>query len=107
MRGSALATIFCFACATAPAPAQPPEPDPRSTARPGVPPPAFPPSGLSDAELPITSNAYGAFAGAPHAPQLGDIAPDFEAPLVDGGTFSLSEARRAGPVLVMFYRGFW
>jgi hypothetical protein len=96
VRGLALAIILLSACATAPAPAPQADPDPRSTARPGEPPPTFPPSGLSDAELPITSNAYGAFAGAPHAPALGDVA-----------TFSLAEARRAGPVLVMFYRGFW
>jgi hypothetical protein len=85
----------------------PPEPDAPSTARPGDPPPRYAPSGLSDDELPITSNAYGAFAGAPDAPQLGDTAPDFEAALVDGGTFRLAQARAAGPVLVMFYRGFW
>jgi hypothetical protein len=88
---------------------QPPAPeiDARSTARPGAAPPRYAPSGTNDATLPITSNAYGAFAGAPDAPQLGDIAPDFEAALVDGGTFSLAQARAAGPVLVMFYRGFW
>ena len=55
----------------------------------------------------ITSNAYGAYKWAPNAPQLGDVAQDFELPLVDGGTFSLAQARAAGPVLVMFYRGFW
>jgi peroxiredoxin len=57
--------------------------------------------------MPITSTDYGAFVGAPNAPRLGDVAPDFEGALIDGGTFSLAQARQAGPVLVMFYRGFW
>ncbi len=109
-RRSALA-IALWLCACARPPATPqtpaPEPDTRSTARRGDAPPRFRPSESSDEEIEITSNAYGAFAGAPNAPKIGDVAPDFEAALVDGGTFSLAEARRAGPVLVMFYRGFW
>ncbi len=56
---------------------------------------------------PITSNAYGAYADAPKAPQLGDVVADFELPLARGGRFSLAEARARGPVLVVFYRGFW
>ena len=84
-----------------------PDADDRSMARPGVPPPRFKPSSSSPSALPITSNAYGAYPGAPDAPQLGDIAEDFDLPLIDGGTFSLAEARAAGPVLIMFYRGFW
>ncbi len=55
----------------------------------------------------ISTNAYGAYSDAPDAPEIGDRAVDFELPLVGGGTFDLAEARKAGPVLVMFYRGFW
>lgn len=57
--------------------------------------------------MPITTNAYGAFSGAPDAPGLGEHAEDFRVALASGGTFELSEARAAGPVLLMFYRGFW
>jgi peroxiredoxin len=55
----------------------------------------------------ITDDAYGAYGPADGAPHLGDTFPDFELPLADGGTYRLEEARGAGPVLVMFYRGFW
>jgi hypothetical protein len=102
-----LLCVLAGACAAPPAASPARAPEPRSTERPGAPPPRYAPSGTSDATLPITSNAYGGFAGAPKAPKLGDVAPDFEAALVDGGTFSLAQARAAGPVLVMFYRGFW
>jgi hypothetical protein len=105
--GALLLFVACGGRARSEPPPATPQPDDRSTARPGDPPPRYAPSGLSDDELPITSNAYGAFTGAPAAPGLGDTAPDFEAALVDGGTFRLAQARAAGPVLVMFYRGFW
>lgn len=108
LRSPLLAACLLAACSHrgAPPPSSPAI-DTRSSARPGAAPPRYAPSGSSEATLPITSNGYGAFAGAPDAPQLGDVAPDFEAALVDGGTFSLAQARAAGPVLVMFYRGFW
>ncbi len=82
-------------------------PDARATGRPGVTPPMYKPSSNSSAPMAITDNAYGAFEVAEGAPQLGDTFPDFELPLADGGTYALAEARGAGPVLVMFYRGFW
>lgn len=91
---------------TAPRAPTVPTPD-RSTAREGVTPPQYKPSSHSPAPIPITDNAYGAFGAAEGAPQLGDTFPDFELPLSDGGTYELAEARGAGPVLVMFYRGFW
>ena len=69
--------------------------------------PRYKPSSSSPAPVDISTNDYGAFSGAPEAPQIGDVAVDFSLPLVDGGTFDLGEARKAGPVLVMFYRGFW
>lgn len=99
------ALLLLSACA-APRATDTPAADPRSTARAGDPPPEFAQS-KGGLKKPITSNDYGAFAGAPNAPQLGDPAPDFEGALVDGGKFSLAQARQAGPVLVMFYRGFW
>lgn len=85
-------------------------PEPAAEAAPasdGSGPPMYRPSSRSAAPIAITDPAYGAFAAAPEAPTLGDTIPDFEVPLADGGSFSLAEARRAGPVLVFFYRGFW
>ena len=74
----------------------------------GVPdPPRYRPSESSPAPVPITTDAYGAFATAPDAPRLGDKAVDFEVAIASGGTFALADARAAGPVLLMFYRGFW
>lgn len=69
--------------------------------------PRYKPSTSSASAVDITSNAYGAYAAAAEAPKIGDIAKDFTLPLADGGTFDLAQARSAGPVLVMFYRGFW
>lgn len=69
--------------------------------------PRYKPSTSSAAAVDITTNAYGAYAAAAEAPKIGDIAEDFSLPLADGGTFDLAQARSAGPVLVMFYRGFW
>ena len=124
-RASLPVLLLVAACASAPdpTPAAPvaattePAPTPRADARfdpPYTPvpddvadPPRFKPSGQSPEPLPITTNAYGAYVPAPGAPQLGDTAPDFTAALASGGTFSLEEARKAGPVLLMFYRGFW
>lgn len=69
--------------------------------------PRYKPSTSSAAAVDIMTNAYGAYGEAPAAPKIGDIAKDFTLPLADGGTFDLAQARSAGPVLVMFYRGFW
>lgn len=77
-----------------------PAPDPSG-------PPLYKPSSKSPAPMSIADPAYGAFGDAPKAPTIGDTLPDFEVALADGGTFSLAEARRAGPVLLFFYRGFW
>ena len=79
----------------------------REPARRGPPPPRYRPSSGSPAPIPITSDAYGAYAAAESAPHLRDTLADFEVPLADGGTFTLKQARAAGPVVVMFYRGFW
>ena len=69
--------------------------------------PRYKPSSSSPSPVDITTNAYGAYGAAPEAPAIGDVAEDFTLPLADGGTFELAQARAAGPVLVMFYRGFW
>lgn len=42
-----------------------------------------------------------------HAKGIGDVAPDFRLPNVQGGTTSLSELLERGPVAVSFYRGGW
>ena len=99
------------ACGSAPAPAsaEPATPAPASTTSTsdGPAPPMYKPSSRSPAPMSIADPAYGAYSAAPGAPTLGDTLPDFEVALADGGTFSLADARRAGPVLIMFYRGFW
>ncbi|MEM6994146.1 MAG: hypothetical protein AAF721_26770, partial [Myxococcota bacterium] len=57
-------------------------------------PPRYKPSSKSPPRgVPITTNAYGAFTGAPDAPELGDTAADFTVALASGGTFDLGEAR--------------
>ena len=38
---------------------------------------------------------------------VGDRAPDFELPDIDGGTVRLSDALAGGPVVLTFYRGAW
>ena len=70
-------------------------------------PPRFKPSSKTPEPIPITTDAYGFFSAAPDAPALGDVAEDFTIPIASGGTFDLAQARAAGPVLLMFYRGFW
>ncbi len=39
--------------------------------------------------------------------KAGDCAPDFTLPNAAGGTLTLSEVLRAGPVILVFYRGEW
>jgi len=105
------APILCLAlltgCASAPAPT--PAPAPAEAAAPTGDPdaPRYKPSSSSPAPVDITTNAYGAYGAAPDAPAIGDVAQDFTVALADGGTFDLAQARKAGPVLVMFYRGHW
>ena len=94
--GIALALAFLAACATASTA------DDRDLAG-----PMYLPSKHSASLVDITSNEYGAFAGAPDALALGDDAPDFELPTATGGTFSLSRARQDGEVALVFFRGFW
>jgi cytochrome oxidase Cu insertion factor (SCO1/SenC/PrrC family) len=38
---------------------------------------------------------------------IGDIAPDFTLADQNGRKVTLSEARRIGPVVLVFYRGYW
>ncbi|MCA9649321.1 MAG: hypothetical protein KC501_05395 [Myxococcales bacterium] len=105
---SAAALGLVSACGSTPAPAstEPATPAPAATPD-GPAPPMYKPSSRSPAPMSIADPAYGAYSAAPGAPTLGDTLPDFEVALADGGTFSLADARRAGPVLIMFYRGFW
>ncbi|MEM6293379.1 MAG: hypothetical protein AAGA54_19055 [Myxococcota bacterium] len=108
MRRCVLLACFLSACASAPAetaPSAPAAAAPAAAEDPDA--PKYKPSSSSPAPVDITSNAYGAYGGAPQAPEIGDVAQDFTVPLADGGTFDLAQARKAGPVLVMFYRGFW
>lgn len=106
----ALGLALAQGCGRTAAPPESPTPSAEAAPAPttdGSGPPMYKPSSKSAAPMSIVDPAYGAFADAPDAPTLGDTIPDFEVPLADGGTFSLAEARRAGPVLLFFYRGFW
>ncbi|GAN76204.1 peroxiredoxin-like family protein [Acidisphaera rubrifaciens] len=42
-----------------------------------------------------------------HAPQVGDVAPDFTLPDQNGVPVRLYDALRTGPVILTFYRGAW
>jgi hypothetical protein len=103
----ALALGFAQGCERAGPPPASPAAGEAATVPEGPAPPMYKPSSSSPSPVSIADPAYGAFSGAPDAPDLGDTIPDFEVPLADGGTFSLAQARGAGPVLLFFYRGFW
>jgi hypothetical protein len=45
--------------------------------------------------------------GSQSLPAIGDTAPGFELTAHDGRTVRLSDYRGQGPVLLVFYRGFW
>jgi hypothetical protein len=96
----------CRAPAVSAPKADPAAPDPRDVTRPDRAPPMYR-AGSDEAPMAITRNAYGAYAYAPRAPQLGDKLADFELPDVRGGTWALRDARARGPVVLVFYRGFW
>lgn len=49
--------------------------------------------------------AYGQVARAPL--KLGDKAPDFALPNGDGKVVNLSDYTARGPVVLIFYRGYW
>lgn len=41
------------------------------------------------------------------APKVGDKAPDFSLPNPDGKPVTLKDYTARGPVVVIFYRGYW
>ncbi|MCH9686733.1 MAG: hypothetical protein K0V04_35195 [Deltaproteobacteria bacterium] len=103
---------LALACGGTPPPAPADPSTPPAEAAPeaepeGPSPPMYKPSSRSQEPMSIADPAYGAYGDAPDAPGMGATLPDFEVALADGGTFAMAEARKAGPVLVMFYRGFW
>ena len=55
--------------------------------------------------LALSDDRYGAFRFAPNAPHIGDNAPELSLTDIRGESFRLADA--TGPVMVMFYRGFW
>lgn len=69
--------------------------------------PAYKPSSRAPAAMDIRSSAYGASADAPEAADIGEQITDFSVPRAGGGLLSLREARRQGPVVIIFYRGHW
>jgi hypothetical protein len=114
VRACVVAWLLLVACrpSTSPVSAEAAaEPDPRDVTRAGDDPPMYRPSS-SGPLVAITRNAYGAYGDAPKAPQMSDTLTDFELPTTSaggarGGTWSLREARAKGPVVLVFYRGFW
>lgn len=103
-----LTLALASACGGTAAPAtSEPAPTPSEPVADAPAPPMYKPSSNSKAPMSIADPAYGAYGDAAGAPGMGAKLPDFEIALADGGTFELSQARQAGPVLVMFYRGFW
>ena len=44
---------------------------------------------------------------APAALDIGDTVPDFTVAHAGGDTVSLADARKTGPVAIIFYRGHW
>jgi len=73
--------------------------------------PRYKPSSRSPDPVDIRSNAYGASRDAPAALGIGDTVADFSVPLAGsgagGGTVSLADVRKTGPVAIIFYRGHW
>jgi hypothetical protein len=58
--------------------------------------------------LTLMMMASGAAAQSPRAPiKVGDKAPEFALPNGDGKLVMLSEYTARGPVVIVFYRGFW
>jgi len=49
--------------------------------------------------------AYGQVQRA--APKVGDRAPDFSLPNPDGKSVTLKDYTSRGPVVLIFYRGYW
>ena len=80
----ALALALLAGCADAPAPE----------------PPAPPTQPVSDASSSADDAVGTALA-------VGDRAPDFELPDIDGGTVRLTDLLAQGPVVLTFYRGAW
>jgi peroxiredoxin len=53
----------------------------------------------------LMAASFVALAQAPL--RVGDKAPDFAIPNGDGKLITLSEHTARGPVVIIFYRGFW
>ena len=65
--------------------------------------------GIDVFTLPLAVVLFFFLGGLPEAPRFAelDVAPDFTLKDHRGQTVSLHEARAAGPVLLVFFRGFW
>ncbi len=97
--GGLLAALFSLALAP---PALADEPSPKRW-RYG---PHYKASSSAKTAQDISKNAYGAYSYAPNAPKIGDRLTNIQLPAV-GGDFDLQEAQKNGPVVIVFYRGFW
>ena len=69
--------------------------------------PRYKPSSGSPEPLDIRTNSYGASRSAPDALGVGVTVPDFDVPRAGGGSVSLADMRKDGPVAIIFYRGHW
>ncbi len=52
-------------------------------------------------------SVYGQLRAPAKELKVGDKAPDFALPNPDGKIVTLSEYTARGPVIVLFYRGYW
>ncbi len=68
--------------------------------------PHYRPSSNSKAAIDISTNAYGAYKWAPKAPKIGDRLENIKIATTQGD-YDFSEAYKKGPVVLIFYRGFW
>ena len=58
--------------------------------------------------LALASSAQSPAGGVRSTPiGIGDVAPGFTLPDQSGREVTLSDARRTGPVVLVFYRGYW
>ncbi|MFT7579481.1 MAG: hypothetical protein ACI9MR_001145 [Myxococcota bacterium] len=71
-----------------------------------VSPPMYPAWPSAEAED-ISQNAYGTFTKTPRAPKIGQKVAAFVAPTTDDKGINLARDVADGPIVAVFYRGFW
>ena len=69
--------------------------------------PKYKPSSRAPEAIDITSNRYGFSRTAPDALEIGDTPANFTLERAGGGTVTLAQKLKTGPVVLIFYRGHW